>query len=123
MLTAVANATTDDDPAAIAAIHAWGAAFAAGLPEVVRLYEELLELNEDPALERGIELVIELNRIFVADLASNIEGVETLIEMDAVFADFAKATEAAVADPDDQRAIETLNDYSVETCGFPLRDQ
>jgi hypothetical protein len=117
MNNAIATATTDDDPSAIAAIRAWGAYLEVAVDEFIPVYEQLLSITDDPLLRRAIEITTELHRDLGATAANSFANVTSIAEyntlQNSVFGD----TLAAYEDPDDREALLYFDDYILENCG------
>ncbi|MBN2176247.1 MAG: hypothetical protein JW722_01145 [Demequinaceae bacterium] len=120
MQVAVTAATTDDDPEAIAAIRTWGVALETGGEGIAAIYDGLLDLVDDPALKRGIEISIDLNRDLTASVGKTLSGVDSLAEFNDIMTQFNADMMARVPEAEDLDAILYLDQYSQDNCGFPL---
>jgi hypothetical protein len=114
------QATTDDDPAAIAAIRAWGDAELESGEVTIPIYEDLLTLTDDPVLERALEIMIEANGDSLMPIATAFSEIDTLTKFSELMTDFTTDMYIMLADPANREAFLYLDDYSIENCGFPF---
>lgn len=120
MYAAISDATTDDDPTAIAAIKAWGASLVVAIDESLPVYEELLSITDDAMLRRAIELTLELNRDIGGSFADSFASVTSISEYTSLMNSISEETNAALSDPDDQEALLYYNEYLLDNCGISI---
>jgi hypothetical protein len=120
MQVAVTNATTDDDPDAIAAIREWGTALEAGGKGAAEIYEDILDLVDDPQLVRAIKISIDLNGTLTTSVGKSLSEVDNLTEFTTIMTQFNTDMMARVPEDEDMDAILYLDEYSQDNCGFAL---
>lgn len=120
MMVAIANATGDTDPEAVAAIQAWGEALYDLEGQVIPIYEGMLDVVEDPEIREGIEITIDLTRDFGLPYATQFAEATSVSEWQAIMAALQAESEEKLEDPHVLDALTALDDYAVGQCGFPL---
>jgi hypothetical protein len=118
--TAVANATSDTDPAAVAAIQAWGETLYDLEQQVIPIYENLLAATDDPDIQEGIQLTIDLTRDFGLPYAQQFSEATSVSEWQAILQALTNESAEWLEKPGVEDALVGLDDYSIAECGFPL---
>jgi hypothetical protein len=120
MALAVANATSDTDPEAIAAVQAWGDALYRYEQQVIPLYEDLLAITDDPQLQRGLRLTIDINTDLGLTYAKRFSEITSVSDMQDNSNELTEATLALLEDQEDYAALVALDTYVVDQCGMTL---
>jgi hypothetical protein len=120
MSAAIANATSDTDPAAIAAIQDWGEILYDLELQVIPIYEDLLGTVDDPEILEGIQLTIDLTEEFGLPYAQQFSEATTLSEWQSILTALTNESAERLEEPGIEDALTRLDDYSIAQCGFPL---
>lgn len=122
MYAAIQAAETMDDPEALAAAQAWAQALLDMVEPSMQKYEQAKALTDDPELLAGLDVTIRVNDELTVPMTERILAAKSYGEVNDILLDLNEQAAASVTAQDAQ-AIQALNNYSLDVCGFALREQ
>lgn len=115
------TAEGQDDPETVQAAQDFGQAMLDTLPEVIDLYDRAAELVDIPSVQEGLEVSSMLNREVSTPFATELAEATDLTDV----SDASTAFDSAMTDLSmdvDPTSIFALNTFSMNNCGFTLRE-